>query len=716
MNIDWITPESPDKTIYQLILENLSKETQPFAGRFIVKEIQRLPKEFANKPDERKQLVNLFKGKFEKSGKTLAHTKLANLLMSIGENQKSLPMADNNILAFSDDLLALFDRISPPEHYIVPTDIQFEVSNENGRVLIAPNTDDAYPDCNNDFPPATAVVCAIIDEGIPILHERFRRADGKTRILSAYYIDGSTAVTPNFVGATISKNDIDAELVKMAKGNTDETAAYKRLGLLDMSPEKPHDLARHSTHGSVIADLAAGYNRVGSHENDLDRLPILAVNLPSRELIGLAGANLEDAVKLGLEWIVSTTKALFNSSPNDQTAQPWPIVICLAYGQPAGPKDGTRPLEKHIDEIVKKGETTGNSNIHMFMPAGNSNLDRGHAELTTDGTVQHLPLRLPPQDQTPTIVELWTDVLPKNEDSGPPSIEILAPGENNSVFNVPTGPADGTIDGGKAGLIFYRRVVNDDGMRHRYVIALRPTESLKKGVKDLPPSGLWTIALKWKNGQKIYADVQVDLPVNATNATARKAYFDDPAHQRYDNYVRLIDVGDVRSNPAEGAIVTQFGSHNALATGQSIHVIGGYTASDFRPAHYSSTYFKVPNSKPLAALPSEAGPATFGIIGAGVASAASQRLNGTSVATALAARKAVEYLLANPANLVKTAIISDALVNEVAHSRHPGQSTSVVGQKIGAGRVQAPETGRVSRFAPDSDVSSRFIKSPTDPA
>ena len=171
-------------------------------------------------------------------------------------------------------------------------------------------------------------------------------------------------------------------------------------------------------------------------------------------------------------------------------------------------------------------------------------------------------------------------------------------------------------------------------------------------------------------------------------------------------------------------MVTQWGSHNALATGEKVTVVSGHCATDARPMPYSSTVI-YKGKPPVLSVPAEAGPATYGMIAAGVGSASAVRLSGTSASTAQATRLTIENLLEDPdfeSNKLETGGATGfsmktlgGIGDEDERNREPTLPNELKAiakppiEKIGKGRASAPVSDRVSRFAPDPDSSQRLI-------
>ncbi|KFG68267.1 hypothetical protein [Microvirga sp. BSC39] len=486
------------------------------------------------------------------------------------------------------------------------------------------------------------VIIGIIDDGIPFAHERFRRPDGTTRVESVWVQHGpATNVPIGFDnGLEISKADIDNYLATCRQGDSiDEDEIYRRAGVADFALEGRKSLAWSASHGAHVMDLACGW--------DPDEAPdwrIICVQLPSATTADSSGASLAPYAVRALEYIRNTAQAIAGAG------QSLPVVVNFSYGLLAGPHDGTHEIELAFDRILREHNTTkGNKPMRVVIPSGNSHLARAHATVSFQaaGDEATLPLRVLPDDLTPSFVEIW---LPPAAAAGnrveltiaTPQGDISPPLEENDNFIL-------RYDvGGKALCEARYHFFPAPTERGMFLISLQPTMRIESENSRVPtdpvaPAGLWNLVLK-NNGLSSHEAVEAwvqrdDAPVGYQRR-GRQAYFDVPGYEIYGHDGRPLEEDD----PA--CPVKRAGSINAIATGRETIVIGGLLRRELRPPAYSAGG---PITTPAGApSPHRCGPDALtvsddsivqsGVLAAGTRSGSVVAMNGTSVAAPLITR------------------------------------------------------------------------------
>ena len=140
--------------------------------------------------------------------------------------------------------------------------------------------------------PVRRVVIGVIDNGIAFAHERFRNSGG-TRIEHLWQQEFPKPGP----GTKITRAQIIAEL---AAANGDEDQVYRRLGNLSYAADGYKPLARRRSHGTAVLDLAAGADPA----DDVQNLPIIAVDMPDDAVGDPAGSTLRVNAYLGLVFIM----------------------------------------------------------------------------------------------------------------------------------------------------------------------------------------------------------------------------------------------------------------------------------------------------------------------------------------------------------------------------------------------------------------------------
>ncbi len=564
------------------------------------------------------------------------------------------------------------------------------------------------------MPDADNAIVGVIDSGIALSHARFRRLDGGTRFLSAWLMGGQwreDSAVP--FGRELFRTEIDQLMFRaVAAGAVDEADFDQRADPAQFaSPRGDRRLQNNATHGTMVADLAAGYDLRHSYEDEhRRRLPIIGVGLPPNSSMGASGNFLEFFALHAVEYIIDRADRIWRACDLPEGGA-FPVVINLSYGLQAGPKDGHMLIERVIRAINEEAEKTGRP-IRVILPAGNDLLSEGCAKFDFfEDRARFLDWRLRPEDQTPNFAELWSDELPGDatNDTFHPVALSLRP---------PTGPASDATPGqhgqmntlelyGKPVARIYCRRYDGGAGWHRmsYVLCTAPTLRPDRGVAA--PAGAWTWTVTAKKERFGYAYVQSDQNLTYGGNTGLLSTFAHPDFSAYDDNGRLIDVASYGPNPVDTDTTPPMrrrGTLNTIASLKEAAVIGSYRESDGKPSIYSSSASSDAvghgRTAPTCVFPGEGGPALFGLMGAGSKSGSAALMSGTSFSTALATRAVSQAMLTWMDNgRVGEAPGTEAwfgrLVDEFEEQVNwPGET---VPEKAGSGRVVAPDTGRLPR-------------------
>jgi hypothetical protein len=589
-----------------------------------------------------------------------------------------------------------------------------------------------------DKPPKDAVIIGVIDEGIALAHERVRLANGqRSRIIAAWQQggrfggpDGSTPQDLPF-GHELYQSDINTLMdTHSHAGWLDEDAFNRAAGLTEMHyPMGANALERVIAHGSHVMDLAAGEDANEMEPKRLARMPIIAVNLPRRETIGMAGTFLQFFVLHAMQRIVDLADAMWAEHYPDDPDGGFPVVINLSFGQHAGPKNGTSQIEQAFARLTAGRDKK--SPVRLVIPAGNGNLSRGNAiaPIAKEATVE-MPWRMLPEDQSSNFVELWVELDGDVASATHPVIVTLT-APSGQVFGPFQGQDGHHTDVFGAMRIYAEKLsrLDDDpphGIKktlYRYVICAAPTLDYHTPLESCQ-AGLWQVACTWdetgfKTAERpvLYGMVQVDQAAQPGSLRNKRSFFDAQGYQLYDPTGRR---GDAYAYPAKGDAsddlepeatmgpVQRKGTHNALASAPEVIVVAGHRESDGRPADYSAATYAPERQRygaaptVTASFPTERAPAHFGLRAAGPRSAATILLRGTSFAAGLVTRHVVSDLLAwrdanspeggtdgSPRSIAEQAAAHEATT--------PYQGPAAAG-KVGAGRMPNTPLRRVDRL------------------
>jgi subtilisin family serine protease len=250
------------------------------------------------------------------------------------------------------------------------------------------------------------VIVAVIDTGIDIFHESFRKPDGKTRILELWDQGATTGGSAPPTGFTATRGRVYSE-------NDINTA---------LGGDPPFHSIDDDGHGTHCAGIAAGNGK----QDDRCSFPGHYVGVaPEADIVvvkylGVSNGSSREA----LHWCAQAGARHKDSSNRDK-----PVVISCSWGSAYGPHDGTGDGDKEIDEIL--APTTGPSpppGVAIVWLAGNSGNEESHDSGTVpangsvtvpftvrEGSVQgdhleiwyngtstlHLDLTAPPSQQFP---------------------------------------------------------------------------------------------------------------------------------------------------------------------------------------------------------------------------------------------------------------------------------------------------------------------------
>ena len=551
-------------------------------------------------------------------------------------------------------------------------------------------------------------VMAVIDFGCPFMNQAFRGLNGTTRIkalwdqgasrVASRAPDGSElpwpwedtcarmgygralrhAVMNQIIQATADSADSGAPL--------DESEAYRRIDYLIN-----YDDARRriwaATHGGHVTSVAAGSPDplLGAvHAPDAASVaPIVFVQLPALTAADSGGGSLSAQVLDAVHYVL------------DVCEKGSPIVINLSYGSFAGPHDGSSLIEQALDEIVKARL----SNLAIVLGAGNGRQAACHVQRSASvDRSALLRIGLEPGDFTDTYVETW---FRRNE-------PLL--GRVRARARTASGDWSAWVGVGQdaemhevgerrpvARLSFQRDPPN--GERPLLLLAMAPTAHPADDDGPLAPVGSWQI------------EVRLDPASGAQTQTQARA---QPATDSvsFESWVERDDPGwlgvGVQARFEEQRIGDADQTLSSLATGRYTIAAGGFRLSDAVPVHYSSTGPRLGPALVYAACEESADQPN--ISAAAVRTGDSMRMNGTSVAAPVLARRIFNYFAGAPGVDVGCddwASTLDAIVKHELDSAEAEQRASVLRMARQGLNARAPAEGRAGRAGRRPPGSSR---------
>ena len=601
-----------------------------------------------------------------------------------------------------------------------------------------------------------AIIMGIIDVGIPLGHNRWRHTDGTTRILSAWQMlaDWGTRSQGHLpFGREVYEADINRLLEEHSggslKGWLDEAAFNTATGVRDMHNTRgPRHAAGHASHGAHVMDAAAGCDpdANGAEAEFRNKVKIIAVNVPSASIFGASGTYLDDFLRLAVQRVVDMADAIwmknhpdYQHDPDGERRAGYKIVINMSFGKQAGAKDFSDPFSGWLRDLREERWQNNLSSVMFTMPSGNDNVERCNAFLEPkQAATETLGWRVLPEDQSSNFAEVWTALDDVTE---PPIAVDLAPPSGLGNIGTPGLPA--LLDGygcycdlkeGSAVLArIYARAVPADReskVAHlKYTLAMPPTLRLT-GDQAAGIAGRWQIAVTNNASRQVQAalSIQTDQQTQPTRPINQRSYFDDPGYSLHDEAGRLTesytyppDAIENRDRQADTP-VRRHGTMNASAAHMAVATVGGYRVSDGRPAIYSATgrghgptkageigddgttlvrkEVQGQRLSPTAALPTEDGPAHFGILAAGANNGSVVAMRGTSFASSQAARVVAQSLIDDDKaeDTARERLIQKAKQsNAQSHSIFGYPHHDALREILGAGRIPSPLITRVER-------------------
>lgn len=501
---------------------------------------------------------------------------------------------------------------------------------------------------------ALRVIVGVIDDGIAIANERFRKPDGEGRPLRTRFerfwlqdgVAGDRFPAAGY-GREFSRNEIDTLMADHVHGGgIDEDGLYRTAGICDMGRAVTSSTSMRMSHGSHVLDVAAGFSPFVESQ-DARRQALIAVQLPRRVTRDTSGKFAYVFIIDAVNYIVAEAEAVMT-----RIGRRLPIVINLSYGVAAGPHDGSLDICSRIDDIVRDFNAVhADAPLAVILPSGNGHLSRQHAtEELARGKSKTFRVCVLPDDLTSSFIELW---LPEPGSTGDAVYSVsVAPSGHAPASPALTSAAPGYCvqweDGGAVrARISYMQ--NEEG-RGWFHIAWQASTAFGEAAPTAP-SGSWLVTVSQKGGKagKVDAWIQRDDSPFGFRQRGRQAYFDDPDYEVYHPTTgRLLEVDN------DISYCRRSGTLSAFACGQEPLIIGAVMAAELKPAPYTAAGAapRIPN--PDAAAVADDSKVHFGVLSAGTRSGSAVAMNGTSVAAPQITRRLAAAMAAGRIDATNT--------------------------------------------------------------
>ena len=532
--------------------------------------------------------------------------------------------------------------------------------------LAAPALPAADPGLRKPIKPGSiGDAIAVIDFGCPFLNERFAGERG-CRVVALWdqserHVDfaqswWSDPTSSAGYGRELAGEAI-REMVERARGlvpPVDETTIYRGLDHL-IAYEDPRRRLWYATHGGHVMDLAAGTVDPlaalcgGTAKDKASKANIVFVQLPSLTAADSSGGSLSAHLLDGVRYAMHVCKP-------DAT-----LVINISYGSFAGPHDGSSLIERAFDDLLERRPR----NFAIVLAAGNARQANCHVKRTVSMDKSALlRFAITPADTTDTFLELWypgrslrVRVRTADRDWSPwvaPGGEALLTDEatqeplallqHQYLPAVQGGTAQPDDEQGKKVPTKKRgteAVQLPPKIKTMVLLALAPTAPATDDVGPFNQPGLWEMEIALAEGQQdettFDAWIERDDPGDrdVTGSAAQPCFLG-------------MDIDDERN------------TLSSIATGQHTVVVAGYRWRDGMAAAYSSlpedgfslnrksspaASSKAQPPLPLLLAPCEEDAWQPTLQAAAVRSTETHRMNGTSVAAPIVARRLYNLLV-----------------------------------------------------------------------
>ena len=531
---------------------------------------------------------------------------------------------------------------SDPDHDVVEQGIRMALPREPSDPWSVPDPEPPCEACCEGDPP----VVGVIDDGIAFLNARFRRPGARATRFDAVWLQAFRAAG-GARGATLAGTILQAPAIDawLARGDAlDEAAVYRRLGRALHQAEAHRALERGFSHGTHVADLAAGADPDGGDE--ARGWPLLGVQLPPEAVDDTAGRYLEPLMIGAVRWILWRARRLGRG----------PVVITVSMGSLAGPKDGSRAIEWVVAHELALFEARTGRLARVNWSFGNARLGRQVARFEEGQAPVPLDWRLQPDDRAASFLE----IRPEGGQVDELTLELTMPDGRRARLPAPDPrrPTSVVLDGRLAFRLYRapvpRRGRGDWSSRPEtpcLVLAAAPTLAPAGPHAPRAPAGAYRVAVRWSGAPgALRLEVQRGDTAVGHRAAGRQSTLDHPCAHSWERETAAY------TDPTRSAI-TRAGTHtaNAAPRDERVWATGaarpGRTADAPRPARYAAAgTVQRPHSWPPVAGPTlsalaDRGAALRGLVAAGTLSG-SARISGGSSAAAPVASRAIALTLA----------------------------------------------------------------------
>ncbi|GEM_PF-837994 len=351
-----------------------------------------------------------------------------------------------------------------------PLVISIEASREAGKPELAASVPFVGGDVVHRPPieeKGDAAIVGVVDAGVDVLHEAFRDAAGKSRIIAYWDQRGSGGPTPKALPGGLFTQDYG---VVYTAANIDNFIS----GAL-APPTALHGDAGLG-HGTHVASIAAG-RAVGTLPDGMAPEAKIIVVAPHMKTgpgdppsLGYSNSHV-DALQF-LKLVVKGGNVLLSD--------PLPIAVNISLGMNAGAHDGSSTLEAVFDAVTQSGRDPG---YVIVKSAGNERGHGGHARVRAFTGVESIGWNSSDVFRNQDYFELWHSSLDKM------TFTLVDPAGNRSAEVSSATPEVKQTLGGNVCQLRLTEIHPDNGASRLSVTIMMGANPIQAGVWSLKITG-----------------------------------------------------------------------------------------------------------------------------------------------------------------------------------------------------------------------------------
>ncbi|MEL6167843.1 MAG: hypothetical protein AAFR35_04080 [Pseudomonadota bacterium] len=439
---------------------------------------------------------------------------------------------------------------------------------------------DLAADALTPAPRQPKAIVLVVDNAISVGHERFRKADGTSRVEGHWVMDARHGTgDPVPFGRFFDKAAIDG-LISEHGDDVDGV-----LAAMGQAPAETMALPiawSNTAHGTQIADLAAGLSPDDAKANDI---ALLTAQLPTLVYWAGTGDTMGYFVIAALQQMLRYARARFPGVP---------VVATLSYSIAGGPHNGTHYIERAMDRVLDDhAMADGAGPVIPILPAGNTYDGQRHARARIDAGTELL-WRILPGDRSPNVLEIW---VPSDAAA---TVEVTTPSGASTVAD--TAGKD-LIHNGET----VARAI-DEGLAYgdlrRISVIVGPTDTAGFVASDpvpgedrsgldpalgfaAAPVGTWRVTISGSDPRLFQAWIHRDDQDFGFQAVEPQSYLDDPI---YEAQLKNRPAGQPETTvpDLDTCMIKRSGSLSGMAGSRSTWIVAAARMRDGRLAKYSS--------------------------------------------------------------------------------------------------------------------------------